>query len=355
MNGGSSGGVLRPQRCLEGGGWGGGGRRLSALLKDVMGFPSVINDSHLRAESAAGRSSIPVRAAQRQAPGAPPALTSAPALPLPWDPPGPGASKGPGAPKDPVLAGPLSLPRPLLHHAPLQEQGPGASSPTPGPIPQRCTDPASRVQGARTPQLSPLRTWAGGVSGACLGESHLRCPQLGGRGRAGRGRDWSSAEPRPPARPSQTQLSPPPAPRPQRRSPLLSPLSPRAAPPAPAASAATPRLRPQARLPFARDPPRPPRPASREDAAAPGMASLALWPVALEEGKGCPAVARALGSGTQRCQSARGSVRPPRLPLGASELCAAWGTRTDRFPFQDRRSPRSSWLRVRGTGARVEA
>lgn len=49
VNGASSGGVLRPQRCLEGGG-GGGGRRLSALLTDVMGFPSVINDTHLRAE-----------------------------------------------------------------------------------------------------------------------------------------------------------------------------------------------------------------------------------------------------------------------------------------------------------------
>ena len=49
MNGASSGGVLRPQRGLEGGG-GGGGRRLSALLTDVMGFPSVINDTHLRAE-----------------------------------------------------------------------------------------------------------------------------------------------------------------------------------------------------------------------------------------------------------------------------------------------------------------
>ena len=51
MNGGSSGEVLRPQRCLEGGGGGGGGgRRLSTLLTEVMGFPSVINDSHLRAE-----------------------------------------------------------------------------------------------------------------------------------------------------------------------------------------------------------------------------------------------------------------------------------------------------------------
>ena len=49
VNGASSGGVLRPQRCLEGGG-GGGGRRLSAPLTDVMGFPSVINDTHLRAE-----------------------------------------------------------------------------------------------------------------------------------------------------------------------------------------------------------------------------------------------------------------------------------------------------------------
>ena len=49
VNGAPSGGVLRPQRCLEGGG-GGGGRRSSALLTDVMGFPSVINDTHLRAE-----------------------------------------------------------------------------------------------------------------------------------------------------------------------------------------------------------------------------------------------------------------------------------------------------------------
>lgn len=33
--------------------WGGGGEAgavLSTLLTDVMGFPSVINDSHLRAE-----------------------------------------------------------------------------------------------------------------------------------------------------------------------------------------------------------------------------------------------------------------------------------------------------------------
>lgn len=32
------------------GGLAGRGGRLSALLTDVMGFPSVINDSHLRAE-----------------------------------------------------------------------------------------------------------------------------------------------------------------------------------------------------------------------------------------------------------------------------------------------------------------
>lgn len=49
VNGRSRRGVWRSRRCL-GGGSGGGGRRLSALLTDVMGFPSVINDSHLRAE-----------------------------------------------------------------------------------------------------------------------------------------------------------------------------------------------------------------------------------------------------------------------------------------------------------------
>lgn len=49
VSGRSSRGVWRSRRCLGGGGGGGRGR-LSALLTDVMGFPSVINDSHLRAE-----------------------------------------------------------------------------------------------------------------------------------------------------------------------------------------------------------------------------------------------------------------------------------------------------------------
>lgn len=84
------------------------------------------------------------------------------------------------------------------------------------------------------------------------------------------------------------------------------------------------------------------------------MALLALWPVAPEEGKGSPAVARVRGSRTQRSRRARGSACPPRPPRGASQLCPAWGTRTDRLPIQDRRSPSSSWLRV-GEGARVEA
>lgn len=113
----------------------------------------------------------------------------------------------------------MSLARLPILRAPLREQGPGAGSPTPGPVPQRCTHPASRVRGPRAPQPAPLRTWAGGVSGACRGESHLRCPPPGGRGRAGRGRDWSAAEPRPPARPRESDptfspaRAPPPAPR----------------------------------------------------------------------------------------------------------------------------------------------
>lgn len=75
------------------------------------------------------------------------------------------------------------------------------------------------------------------MSGACPGESHLPCPQLGGRGRAGRGRDWSSTEPRPSCPPdSDPTFSPARAPPPAPRSPLRSALSLRAEPPAPAAA-----------------------------------------------------------------------------------------------------------------------
>lgn len=105
-----------------------------------------------------------------------------------------------------------------------------SSSPTPCSISRRRTDPTFWVHGPRAPPPSPLRTWAGGVSRACRGESHLRCPQPGGRGRAGRGRDWSTTEPRPrPPPESDPTFSPARAPPPAPRSLLA--LSPLAAPP----------------------------------------------------------------------------------------------------------------------------
>lgn len=75
------------------------------------------------------------------------------------------------------------------------------------------------------------------MSGACPVESHLPCPQLGRRGRAGRGRDWSTAEPRP-SRPPDSDPTFSPAGAPPPSAALRSALSPRAEPPAPAARAA---------------------------------------------------------------------------------------------------------------------
>lgn len=50
-----------------------------------------------------------------------------------------------------------------------------------------------------------------------------------------------------------------------------------------------------------------------------------------------------MGSGAQRSQSARGSVRPPRPQRRVSQLCSARGRRTDSaIPY--RRTPRASWL-----------
>lgn len=91
----------------------------------------------------------------------------------------------------------------------------------------------------------------------------------------------------------------------------------------------------------------PPRPAAREDAVAPGMASLALWPVAPEEGKGSWEVARARGSRTPRFQSARGSVRLPRLQRRASQLCPARGGR------RGVRGQTDSWFRIGALPAQV--
>lgn len=128
----------------------------------------------------------------------------------------PGTHLGPEHQGTPVVLDPLGTPF-------------WSSSPTPCPIPHRCTDPDPWFT-VPEPRCPLLRTWAGGVSGACRVESHLRCPQLGGRGRAGCGRDWSAAEPRPRPPPvSDPTFSPARAPPPAPRSLLA--LSPRAAPP----------------------------------------------------------------------------------------------------------------------------
>lgn len=160
MNGQPGGGVPTPRRSLGGGG---GGRRLSALLTDVMGFPSVINDSHLRAERAAGRPSIPVSAAARSRPR--------PRPPSPH--PGPSPALGPtlagGQSRGPEHRGTLVW---LDSRAP-----PRACSAVPpsGQVPEhRAPRPALFLVGAQT-SLSGTRA----LSPASLSASHL-----------GRGRVW---------------------------------------------------------------------------------------------------------------------------------------------------------------------
>lgn len=107
--------------------------------------------------------------------------------------------------------------------------------------------------------------------------------------------------------------------------------------------------RPQARLRPARDPSRSPRSAAREDAAAPGMASLALWSVAPEEGKGKPGWSGSAGvrnAKVPECEGLR-ALAPPlarRVPT------------LRRAADADRQTPRPrtgallgpSWLRVGG-------
>uniref|UniRef100_A0A2K5W074 Uncharacterized protein n=1 Tax=Macaca fascicularis TaxID=9541 RepID=A0A2K5W074_MACFA len=147
------------------------------------------------------------------------------------------------------LAGPGSAAPPLRVHRP------GAQSPTPCPVSPGRTDAASRGPSARAPRPPSLRTWARGVSGVCRSESHLRCPQLGGRGRGARlGLERRGAPP-PPAESDPTfspARAPPPAP-----APRLAP-SPRAAPPLPPLP---PLPQPPCRPP-ARPEPRAPRPGS---------------------------------------------------------------------------------------------
>lgn len=142
---------------------GGGGRRLLALLTDVMGFPSVINDSHLWGRMSHG---APIYPRQRRwalaAPGPSlPHLSSARSCP------GPTLARsiqGAGAQRAPGFAGPLSLARFLLRHAPLWGHGPGALSPKPQPSPHRGTDPASGLP-ATHPGSHLVQGCVGGVSG----------------------------------------------------------------------------------------------------------------------------------------------------------------------------------------------
>jgi hypothetical protein len=163
-------------------------------------------------------------------------------------------------------------PRPALApRCPLRTHSPSASSPTPCPVP-RGADLAS-------PEPStPLRFAPG--PGACLGRVGVkvtfRAPSWAGggaRGAAGIGAPRSPAPPRPR---ESDQLSPPPAPRPQRRAPLLL-LSPRAAPPAPVAPAATPPARsPESPAPGSQS--RPPRTRPARSARLPGkMRLLPEW------------------------------------------------------------------------------
>lgn len=119
--------------------------------------------------------------------------------------------------------GTLVLLRPLSPHLPTAPPLTHTQTHVPGlhALPSSTSGREAGRSGslARAPGASGFRTWAGGVSGAWQGESHLRCPPLGGRGRAGRGRDWRAAEPRP----TPIQLSPPPAARapPPAPAPLL--------------------------------------------------------------------------------------------------------------------------------------
>lgn len=179
--------------------------------------------------------------------------------------PGPGALKRPERSEGPRSCWAVEPRQAPILRAPLREQGPGAGSPTPGPVPQRCTHPASRVRGPRAPQPRSAPHLG---RGACLGRVGVkvtRCPLPGGRGRGARpGLERRGAPP--PARPRVRPNFPLPAPRPQRRAPRLAAQSGRAAPPAPAAPAADRGTPAGAPSPQAR---RPARPVAREDAVAP--------------------------------------------------------------------------------------
>lgn len=128
---------------------------------------------------------------------------------------------------------------------------------------------------------------------------------------------------RPP--PSPTQLSPPPAPRPPRR---LAPRAQSAGRRRSAAQAVTPAAGPEP-PPRPLRPPRPP-PAAREDAAAPGMASPALWPVAPEEGKG-RGLRRAPGPGRAGA-GVRGAARAHPTPSPSLPTLRGVGAPTDSPP-----------------------
>lgn len=189
----------------------------------------------------------PIHPRQRRAAAAargPARLHLGPGPDLAPDPPWPGASRDPGRGGPFVDTG--------------QELEPHA-------LPYSSSVHRPRLEGARSqdPPPSTLHTWARGVSGACPSESHLRCPQRGGRGRAGRGRDWSAAEPRPrPPPESDPTFSPARAPPPAPRSLLA--LSPPAAPLLRVSGSHPPERQPRAPDPRPgyvqpRDQPRPPR------------------------------------------------------------------------------------------------
>lgn len=189
----------------------------------------------------------------------------------------------------------------------------------------------------------------------CRSESHLRCPQLGGRGRAGRGRDWSAAEPRPPPAESDPTFSPARAP-PPAPAPRLAP-SPRAAPPLP------PLPQPPCRPP-ARPEPRAPRPGSGLPGTRPArpaqplekMRLLLEWFLLLF-GPWLLKKVRVAGLGRERGGPGREgpSVRgaPCARPAPSSErpnFARRGGRGQTDCRIQDGHSPSASWLRL-GEGA----
>lgn len=261
----------------------------------------MINDSHLPANEPRGAHPSP----------------SAPrggCRPRPRPPsPRPGPDLAPGPASAPSIEGLGS--RPALWG---RRSGARAPRPARGPVDAQPQPPGSGPGARRPRRLAP-------APGACPGRVGVKVT-FGAPSRAGGGAGCGpigAREPRPAPAASPTQLSPPPAPRPPRR------RAPRAQ------SAGRRRSAAQA--------------AAREDAAAPGMAPLALWPVAPEEGKGSGAATRS-GSGTRRSRSARGSRSPPHPQPAPPNFARRGGRRQTDSPRPRTGLSGASWL---GAGDRT--